>query len=110
MGTKLSVGFVQFDVTKNISHNVSFVKNEIDKLTRRELDIIVLPELWSCGFNYNILNDAVKKTPKILETISNLAEKQGVSIIGSLPEKNNKKIYNTVFCIGSKGDIVYFVP
>lgn len=106
MSTKLSVGFIQFDVTDNIDKNVSNVSYEIERIVRDKIDVIVLPELWSCGFNYRILDEAVGMTPDILATVSSLAQEHNVTIIGSLPEKKIKNIYNTAFVTDPNGKII----
>ncbi len=105
MGKKLNISFIQFDVVDNIAENVSHVTNEIKKLVRRKVDLIVLPELWSSGFNYELLDEAADKTPEILAGLCELAEKNSMTIIGSLPEKSEKKLYNTAFCSGPNGKI-----
>jgi predicted amidohydrolase len=106
METKLRVGFVQFEVTSDIDRNVSHVKNEIEKLARNDMELIVLPELWSSGFDYKMLDEAVKRTPDILRTISGLAKEHNITVVGSLPKKRGKKIFNTAFVTDPSGKVV----
>ncbi len=106
MDNKLSVGFAQFNVTDDIQQNIDFGKTEVDKLARREVDLIVLHEMWSSGFDYNILDEAADKTPEIIEELSTYSKNYNLTIIGSLPEKKEGKLYNTAISVGPAGDVI----
>jgi predicted amidohydrolase len=106
MNSKFSVGFIQFNTSNDIDRNVDFVKSEVDRLIKDNMDLIVLPELWSCGFNYKILSKAAEKTPDILKEIAVLTKERHVTIVGSLPEKSGGRLYNTAFAVDPKGKVI----
>ena len=112
----LKAGVVQLDIRfADVELNVAAACDGIDHLAGRGAEIILLPELWSCGFdNKNLLAHA-KKTPAILEKLTKKAEKYNMIIAGSLPELSGPelsgpelpggKIYNTLYLINKNGDI-----
>jgi predicted amidohydrolase len=66
---------------------------------------MVLPEMWSTGFMNHDLDRLAETTPDILDAMSRLAKEAQTIIIGSLPEKIEKKIFNTAYLINEKGTI-----
>lgn len=102
----LKAGVVQLDIRfADVELNVAAACDGIDHLAGRGAEIILLPELWSSGFdNKNLLANA-KKTPAILEKLTKKAEKYNMIIAGSLPELSGGKIYNTLYLINKNGDI-----
>lgn len=101
-------GFLQFDVQLgDIENNLAKVKQGLKNLAPDKLGIIVLPELWATGFDYKHLTDLALKTPKMLETIQELAAKYGIYLAGSLPEailtEIGISVFNTMYIIGPDG-------
>ncbi|MDY0132779.1 MAG: carbon-nitrogen family hydrolase [Desulforegulaceae bacterium] len=99
-------GFVQFDVVYgNYEHNFSEVEKGLEILNKKETELVVLPEMWSCGFDYNSLREHCLKTPEIIERLCGFAKKYSMVITGSLPELDENKIYNTAYVIEKDGTI-----
>ncbi len=65
--------------------------------------IVVLPELWSGGFDYQQLDAIAQQTPALLEQLRNLAVRDDIHIAGSLPELREEKPQNTLFVVGADG-------
>ncbi|MFC1855418.1 carbon-nitrogen family hydrolase [Thermodesulfobacteriota bacterium] len=103
MGQKIGVGFVQFNILNDIEKNILYVEDEIIKLTRYSVDLVVLPELFTSGFNPKVVEKAADVTKEVLDRLSWIAKEHSLSIIGSLPERVGKNIYNTAYVIGSDG-------
>ncbi|NOY68555.1 MAG: carbon-nitrogen family hydrolase [Deltaproteobacteria bacterium] len=103
---KVTAGVVQFDVAPGeISSNLEKAVSGIKSLSRSNADIVLLPELWSCGFDVPNMAGHAGKTPEILLRLKTLAVKYHMLIAGSLPEKNGESLYNTMFLIDSDGSI-----
>jgi len=90
--------------------NIRRVLKEIDKLWQGNdtIDIICLPELFTTGFDYDYLKNRGKGiTDCILQRLSKKARDRGIYIIaGTLPETENSRLYNTLFVIDQRGEII----
>jgi predicted amidohydrolase len=64
--------------------------------------IILLPEMWGTGFDYENLVSFSKHTDGICKDIAGRLN-ESTLIIFSLPERNYNKVYNTVFAVSSDG-------
>ena len=105
--TKIKAGVFQFDIVPgDLKSNVKRAFLGIEALCRAGTDIIVLPELWSCGFDIPNMAVHAGKTPGILSRLKAVSEKHHVFIGGSLPEKKDGMLYNTFFLIGPDGQLV----
>ena len=104
---KIKVGIIQFDVRLgDIDRNVATVKRRIPSLVRQGVHLIVLPEMWSTGFANERLKELAESTPGVLRDLSEVAGRSHLTIIGSLPEKEGDKVYNTAYVVGRDGLIV----
>jgi len=69
--------------------------------------ILVLPELWATGFVYKQLGELSRKTPWLLEQLSELAALHHIVLAGTLVERIDDErdvlLYNTLFFSGSNG-------
>lgn len=101
-------GFLQFDVRLGeTEQNLARVKEELKNLNLEGPGILVLPELWSSGFNYSSLAVHADETPWILEEMMALASRYGVYLAGSLPEHERSPrgpvVHNTLYVVGPEG-------
>src|SRR6056297_57647 len=102
----LSAGIYQCDVIRGDGDkNVQTAFNGISRLIRQGAELLVLPEMWSSGFDYSALAKHAARTPEILAALSGTAAKNAVIIAGSLPEADGEKIYNTLYVVDKKGEI-----
>ncbi len=69
-------------------------------------DIILLPELWSSGYDYENFSTLAGTTPSMLKEMSQIAQQKKSYIGGSLIEYADHKFYNTFFLINPNGDKV----
>jgi predicted amidohydrolase len=103
---KIKAGVIQWDIRPGkISENLSVALRGIKKLALQKCDLAVLPEMWSCGFDNTNLKIHAEKTTDILQCLQQSAVKQHIVIAGSLPEKMDRSIYNTLFIIDKDGHI-----
>lgn len=98
------LGFCQFDVEPGeISRNVKRVERALREFGDRGCRLVLLPEMWSCGFFYSALREMAGETPGIIERLQELAEELDLVVIGSLPELEGDCVYNTLSVIDSDG-------
>ena len=99
-------GLIQFDVCLGaIAKNLSLASQQINTLASQDVRLAVLPEMWSCGFDYDNLSEHAATTDAVLKEISGLAQKNNMVIAGSLPQGLDGKIYNTLFVIDHDGSV-----
>ncbi|MBU2537840.1 MAG: D-glycero-beta-D-manno-heptose 1-phosphate adenylyltransferase [Proteobacteria bacterium] len=101
-------GFVQFDVQQGEpAANLAAVRKALARLAPEGPGIIVLPELWSCGFAYDRLQHFALQTVEVLDEMQRLAGQYSILLAGSLPEEVltevDSVIYNTLYIVGPGG-------
>lgn len=102
----VNIGILQFDVsTGNIAANLDAVRNGIGRLGARGADLVVLPEMWSCGFDLPNLSNHASKTPEVLQVLAGLARNHNMVIAGSLPESENGRIFNSMYVTSGNGPL-----
>lgn len=103
-----AAGFIQFDVKIGApDRNLEAVRQGLASFTLQSPGLAVLPELWSCGFDYPRLAEHAEHTPELLEELREEAVGYNIYIAGSLPEKEVEAgrtlIYNTLYFVGPEG-------
>lgn len=102
-------GVVQFDVKLgDVASNISEAMNGLRHLGESGVDLAVLPEMWSCGFDNQKLSDYARETPAIIDTLSRVASEHRMVISGSLPEAAGNEIFNTLYLVDSSGSLAGF--
>ncbi len=102
------VGFIQFDVKKgDWSANLAQVRKGLAELSPPKGSLLVLPELWSVGFDYKRLHDHAALTKELLVILQEEAGQHDIFLAGSMPEKEQRDdgtvIYNTLYFTGKDG-------
>src|SRR5699024_7670363 len=101
----------QFDVKDGkVQENIEKVKNMFDSENLSETDAVVLPEMWTSGYDLpNIEEYAERNLESIFSIMSELSKQNDVYIIaGSVPKmKEVKGVYNIACVMGSKGQLVH---
>ncbi len=105
--TELRVSIIQMrvadgDVQANIARGLKFIKEAAEGS-----DFVVLPELWTTGYDFNAIMEYAEGEGKgwSNELLSSIAEEYGVYIISSAPLKEDGKLYDAAFLIGPDGTI-----
>jgi len=100
MEARVSAACIQFTVTLgDVDANLARVKEALRALAGDGVQLAVLPEMWSCGFDYRKLPELARETPRVLEEISALSAALGLTVVGSLPEPHGDKVYNTAYVV-----------
>lgn len=104
---EIQAGCFQLEVRKGEPEmNMARVEETLPGLADKGCRLLVLPEMWSCGFAYRQLVPMAERTPRILETVSQWAGRYGMVLVGSLPELENGIVFNTSYVVDSSGEIV----
>ena len=96
------------NVIDNKEDNVKTASLMIDESVSKNADFIVLPEMFNCPYSNDkfIEYGEEEKNSYTLNKISLLAKKNNVYILaGSIPEKDNGKLYNTSYLFDKEGNI-----
>ncbi len=106
--SNIKVAICQMEVVESKEKNLKKAEAMIKEAWRNNSELVVLPEMFNCPYSnkffptYAETNDG--PTVKLL---SDLAKKLGIYIVGgSIPEKENNKVYNTSFIFDRKGNII----
>jgi predicted amidohydrolase len=59
------------------------------------VQLAVLPEMWSSGYDYKRLAKHAAQTPRVIEALCHRTAELKLVVVGSLPEQGDGKIYNT---------------
>lgn len=103
-----AAGYLQFDVRQGEpAVNLASLREGLARLNPAGPGVIVLPEMWSCGFAYDRLAAHALETEGLLEQLRQLAAGHGVYLAGSLPEavlsEIDTVVHNTLFVVGPEG-------
>ncbi|MDQ0243838.1 putative amidohydrolase [Bacillus fengqiuensis] len=105
----LKVACIQFDIVfGDPEKNFLRAEEKMREALQSNPDILVLPELWSTGYDLTRLQDiADENGEKTKQFFSAFAQKYGVAIVaGSVAKKTEKGITNTMYVFNHKGELV----
>ena len=97
------------NVVDNKEENIKSAELMINHGVSQNADFIVLPEMFNCPYSNDkfIEYGENEKTSHTLNVISSLASENNVYILaGSIPEKENDKLYNTSYLFDRNGNII----
>ena len=97
---------IQFNIVLGyIDANFDTLSAALQRVAQQGAKLAVLPEMWSCGYDYRNLSELAKETPRVLQELQNECRKLDLVTVGSLPELENGTIYNTAYVV-DRGEIV----
>lgn len=109
VGLALKLALLQMDIAFG-DPEANFKKAEqlILEAAQNKPDVIVLPELWTTGYDLRRLNEIADLDGKKNKTFfSRLAETHQVNIVGgSVAIQKNNDIYNTLLVFNRSGDCI----
>jgi len=104
----------QFSVTESFEENY---ENGVAPFSHtKKYDLIVNPEVFTSGFQYNEIIDICKKNENALASIQELCKANNTAFCGSFLWHEDSKYFNRAFFIDSTGDIAavynktYLIP
>ena len=107
--TTVKLALCQMNVVDNKQSNLKKAGEMIRAGADANADFIILPEMFSCPYsNEKFIEYAEYEHDSMsLNTISKLAGQNNVYILaGSIPEKENDKLYNTSYLFDKTGKII----
>ncbi|MBU8904971.1 carbon-nitrogen family hydrolase [Desertibacillus haloalkaliphilus] len=106
---KLKLALLQMDISfGNPAENFTKAQQMIKNASKQQPDVIVLPELWTTGYDLTRLDQiADHKGEKTKRVFSELAKQYNVNIVaGSIANQTNEGTLNTTFAFNRKGEII----
>ena len=106
---KIKIALCQMNVVDNKKENLKKASLMIEDSVSNNADFIVLPEMFNCPYSNDKFIEYCEeeKTSQTLKAISELARKHTVYILsGSIPEKENDKLFNTSYLFDKNGQII----
>ena len=107
--TSIKLALCQMNVIDDKKENLKAASSMIARSVSENADFIVLPEMFNCPYSNDKFIE-YSETPKnspTLDVISSLACENNVYILaGSIPEKEQDKLYNTSYLFNREGKII----
>lgn len=96
---KLNVAIIQADLTwENIESNLRMFEEKIIS-TKTDVDLFVLPEMFSTGFTMNAEKLAEPSSGRTLEWMKKMAENKSAAITGSIIVKEGDHYFNRLYFV-----------
>lgn len=98
---------IQIDVNSNKLKNISTIEKYINlAINKSKIDLVILPEMFCCPYdNENFPVYCEIEGGNLYNILSNIAKKYNIYLVaGSIPEKDNSKIYNTSYVFDRSGN------
>jgi predicted amidohydrolase len=110
---RITVGIAQWLAEPaRAEENLARALGYVDELARRGAELIVLPEMWPCGYRVETLPEDVRATAEPLDgprgqALAQAASETGTWLVaGSVPEQDGDAIYNTAVVYAPSGELV----
>lgn len=91
-------------VWENPEENRKYFKDKINSI-QEEIDLVVLPEMFSTGFTMHSENVAETMEGETISLLKSLAKAKNTAITGSLIIRENGKFYNRLVFVFPSGEI-----
>lgn len=108
MDSKLNIALIQSDlVWENPKQNrANFIKKI--ELINEDIDIVILPEMFTTGFTMNASLVAETMQGKTVSWMQDLALKKNVAIVGSIVISEDDNFYNRLLFVEPSGHITFY--
>ncbi|CUQ67521.1 carbon-nitrogen hydrolase family protein [Candidatus Nitrospira inopinata] len=105
-----TIALLHLDIVPGaVARNQAMVAEAVTRAASSGARWIVTPELVSCGLQFPQLlgTDWIRPQPDVWMTrFCRLVRKLGVTVFFAAPEREGNRLYNSVFVIGPRGDIL----
>ena len=104
--SKFKVGLIQIKVEDKKEDNLYKAAKLIDKIGKEDVDMVVLPEMFSCPYNTkNFPIYAEEEGDYSYKLLSEISKRNNIYLIaGSIPEKEGSNIYKTSYVFNRQGE------
>ena len=102
----VKIGIIQMKTRENKDLNISTAKEGIEQVVKKGAEIVILPEIFNAPYDTKKFREySEEKNGKTWTFLSTMAKNNKIYLIGgSIPERENDKIYNTSFIFNSDGN------
>ena len=102
----MKVGLIQFDILwENVQGNVERVSQMLEEAATQGVDMLVLPELWACGFTMN--QEAHKTFQTGFDAMKAMAAQYNCTVVGGLPHKTETGQENRCYLVDGERQLHY---
>ncbi len=103
----LKIGLVQFDIAwEQPLENIHRIERLVG--TTSEVDLLLLPEMWSTGFTMEPERVAETKDGPALNWMIKASRKLDIAIGGSVSVKDGDQFFNRWYCVFPQGQVEYY--
>ena len=105
-------GLAQWTPAREAAVNLQIAVASIEELGRRGCTLVVLPELWLCGYRPATLGGDARAVAEPLDgpvqqRLAGLAREAGLVLCaGSFPERDGERLFNTAVVYGPGGELL----
>lgn len=101
----MRIAMLQMKVTDNKGENLRHARDLLDRLRGRGVDLAVLPEMFCCPYSNACFRAyGEERGGEAWRMLSSAARELGVYLIGgSVPEREEERVYNTSFVFDPTG-------
>ena len=102
----VKIGIIQMKTSENKEMNINKAKEGIEEVVKKGAEIVILPEIFNAPYDTKKFREySEEKNGKTWTFLSTMAKNNKIYLIGgSIPERENDKIYNTSFIFNSDGN------
>jgi predicted amidohydrolase len=75
-------------VERNLSSVLEYLKEV------KEDSLVLLPEMWQCGFDYENMKKHAQATGEVLEEIKRVSVQKSLTVAGTYPVQESGRLYN----------------
>ncbi len=103
------VGIIQINSNRDKKENLKKMEDMVNKATKKGADVVALPEMWNCPYQYVYYKKFSEEDfGETYLTMSRVAKENNIYLVGgSIPIKNNDKIYNRAYVFNREGREIY---
>jgi predicted amidohydrolase len=104
---KVTVSLAQIDIALGRpEENLAKVEGMIAEASQKGSQVILLPELWSTGYDLERAQEHARTTERLLVRLVDLAKEHSLFIIGSLLSAKEGRLYNRATILSPQGVLV----
>ncbi len=104
----MKLALLQTPVTFDKAQNVANACQAVRQAAQNGAQLLVLPEMFCCPYSNAFFRDYAEPAGGAVYTaMADLAKELGVCLVaGSMPEREDDKVYNTAFVFGPEGQLL----
>ncbi|MCU0588000.1 MAG: carbon-nitrogen family hydrolase [Syntrophobacteraceae bacterium] len=96
----------QGEVTaRSPEEHISRLEQVLGRLSGEGCRLLVLPEMWFCGFSRSDLRTLALKSPSILARWQDWCQRSSMVIVGSMPEIAGGHLFNASYVVDGNGEL-----